>query len=138
MRHPRCAAAYVLWLAAAAALYEEPPGGCRGPPDDFIPPPRKTPPPAAQRNMYQEPPGGCQGPADDHGMPPPRKRTVPPAPTPKTADETAEELERQLYEQESADMMQLPEEDWDEFERQHNRELFVRLALKVIAASLTM
>ncbi|KAL1521054.1 hypothetical protein AB1Y20_022609 [Prymnesium parvum] len=122
----------LLLIAAASTLYEEPPGGCQGPPDEFVPPPKVE---------YQPQLGGCGVPEDDD-IPPPRHRLVPPAPLPprvaRTEEESAEELERQLYESEAADMMQLPEEDWDEFERQHKLELLLRLVVKVIAASATM
>ena len=68
---------------------------------------------------YDEPPGGCSVPADfeiDEPRPLPRPRPQAPPPAPPTdGDEAQEEMERQLYEQESAAYFS-GEEDWDAFE----------------------
>lgn len=96
----------LLLNAASSALYEEPAGGCQGPVDEVVP---------DLSQLYEEPPGGCQGPhPDDIPLP---SRRIEPSSQPSTdngpaVEESAEELERQLYETEAAEMMQAPEEDW--------------------------
>jgi len=99
--------------------------------------------------LYEEPPGGCAGPVDDAAFPlprptrrqkpPPRPPPPPPPPPPQyaDADEEIAALEREMYERESMQALQglgAEEDDWDEVERQHLRELAVRNWLKQAAA----
>ena len=44
----------------------------------------------------------------------------------------------QAYERESAELLAGEDEDWDAIEREHNRELFIRLCVQVIASLLTL
>ena len=91
--------------------------------------------------LYEEPPGGCQGPVDDDpfAAAQPRRRVVrpPPPPPPPPPQPTAEDLERELYERESAAQLSglggEAEEDWEAVERAHLRNQRMRLALQGVA-----
>ena len=83
--------------------------------------------------LYEEPPGGCQAPPDDAPFPQqrvqrqrkpmPQPKPPPPPPPPPPADQNAEieELERQLYERESAAQLAGlggdEEDDWEAIEK---------------------
>lgn len=97
-------------LTLVIALYEEPPGGCQGPRDDFD---------STTRQFNPQPSRGAQLPHQkgaQHSQWLQSSTRSSDAPVtssvPLTSDETAEMLERDLYEKESAHIMQLPEEDW--------------------------
>ena len=84
--------ALVLLFALASALYEEPPGGCQGPPDDFEPIPFNPSGPKAIRRPPRPPPPQA---------PPSTKTPVPSAD--EAEEESQAELQRQAYEQASAE-----------------------------------
>lgn len=97
--------------------------------------------------LYEAPPGGCAGPTDDDAFIsaptqkvsgrqkiPPKATKHAPAATPPLS---AQDMERQLYEQESAAALAGlggEEPDWDEVERQHLRSIWVRKLLSGAAA----
>jgi colicin import membrane protein len=103
---------------------------------------------ALVHGLYEEPPGGCQGPVDDEPFPqarvqrkarPTQQPPPPPPPPPPPADPDAEleELERQLYERESAAQLAglgADDDDWAAIEKSHlrdqrNRELLSTLVV---------
>lgn len=102
-------------LGVALALYEEPVGGCKAPPDE----------PQAQLRGHQN-------------SPPPRRAV----PAPKIMEEEvldAADLERQLYEQESAAHMRSDDdEDWAKVEAQQLHDARVRALLQRLAGLLTL
>mmetsp|Transcript_23574 Transcript_23574/g.60253 ORF Transcript_23574/g.60253 Transcript_23574/m.60253 type:complete len:200 (+) Transcript_23574:34-633(+) len=96
-------------------------------------------------SLYEEPPGGCAIPAEYDGAntvkKPPQRRSPPPTTQPESQlseEEVQTQLERELYERES--MAQLAglgaegeADDWDQVERDHQRELATRELLKNVA-----
>jgi len=117
----------IMLLCGASALYEEPPGGCKGPPDDFEPIGMNPNGPKAIRRQPRPPPPKA---------PPSVKEQQ--AAYEQAEDESQQELQRQAYEQESMDLMGEEDEDWERIEREHNRELMVRLCIQVIASMITL
>jgi len=108
--------------AVAGGPYDEPPGGCQAPPDDFEPPPK----PRERAAAVKAPPAA------------PRPQAPPSEAEDIAEDETLAQQERQLYEQEAADILAEDNEDWDAIEREHLSEMWWRDFVRKVAASLTM
>ena len=112
--------AVLFFASGVSALYEAPPGGCSIPPG------------------YDDP---VQRAARVAAVPKPRPKPPPPPPQ-ESEQEVQERLERELYERET--MVQLSglggdaAEDWDEVERQQQRELAFRELLKQICLVLVV
>ena len=102
---------FICLLVTAYGLYEEPPGGCQAPPDDFEPPIAQPRARSAARTV-----------------PAPAK----PPPPPLDPEAEHEQLERELYERESASQLSglgADEEDWEAIEKAHVRALRKRQTL---------
>lgn len=112
--------AVLVFASVVSALYEAPQGGCSIPPG------------------YDDP---VQRAARVAAVPKPRPKPPPPPPQ-ESEQEVQERLERELYERET--MAQLSglggdaAEDWDEVERQQQRELAFRELLKQICLVLVV
>lgn len=112
--------AVLVFASGVSALYEAPQGGCSIPPG------------------YDDP---VQRAARVAAVPKPRPKPPPPPPQ-ESEQEVQERLERELYERET--MVQLSglggeaAEDWDEVERQQQRELAFRELLKQICLVLVV
>ena len=112
--------AVLFFASGVSALYEAPPGGCSIPPG------------------YDDP---VQRAARVAAVPKPRPKPPPPSPQ-ESEQDMQERLERELYERES--MVQLSglggdaAEDWDEVERQQQRELAFRELLKMMCLVLVV
>ena len=112
--------AVLVFASVVSALYEAPQGGCSIPPG------------------YDDP---VQRAARVAAVPKPRPKPPPPPPQ-ESEQEVQERLERELYERET--MVQLSglggdaAEDWDEVERQQQRELAFRELLKQICLVLVV
>ena len=117
-RRMRLAIVLACVAAVAGGPYDEPPGGCQAPPDDFEPPPK----PRERAAAVKAPPAAAR----------------PRAPPSEAEDETLAQQERQLYEQEAADILANDNEDWDAIEREHLSEMWWRDFVRKVAASLTM
>ena len=110
----------LFFASGVSALYEAPPGGCSIPPG------------------YDDP---VQRAARVAAVPKPRPKPPPPSPQ-ESEQDMQERLERELYERES--MVQLSglggdaAEDWDEVERQQQRELAFRELLKMMCLVLVV
>ena len=112
--------AVLVFASVVSALYEAPQGGCSIPPG------------------YDDP---VQRAARVAAVPKPRPKPPPPSPQ-ESEQDMQERLERELYERES--MVQLSglggdaAEDWDEVERQQQRELAFRELLKMMCLVLVV
>ena len=98
----------------------------------------------AAHGLYEEPPGGCSAPPDDEPWPQQRqaaraKPRAAPA-VPKPAPEEDRDLERELYERESAEQLAGlggdAGDDWDEVERARLRDERMRQTLQGVAVLL--
>jgi len=102
-------------LLSLAGPYDAPPGGCQIPPDYVFP-------------AYQKP-----SPLPSPPLPPKAQ----PPPAVESSEELDEELERALYERESAEYLS-DTEDWDAIEEEYNRDMYWREVLRQAAALLTL